>query len=156
AAHLPRSAATSPAGGAAGWPSATTPARLAPQLCLPLSAPLVSRRDRHPPSHRPALGLPGPRQGDRHLLVSHGRAGVVRAGRRAFRDSCHPSARRQRMTPTFDVLIQDFFCRRLIEQQGASPQTVVAYRDTFRLLLAYLPGRLRKPVTELALADLDA
>jgi site-specific recombinase XerD len=60
------------------------------------------------------------------------------------------------MTPTFDALIQDFFCRRLIEQQGASPQTIAAYRDTFRLLLAYLPGRLRKPMTELALADLDA
>jgi integrase/recombinase XerD len=60
------------------------------------------------------------------------------------------------MTPTFDILIQDFFCRRLIEQQGVSPQTVAAYRDTFRLLLAYLPGRLRKSVTELTLADLDA
>jgi integrase/recombinase XerD len=60
------------------------------------------------------------------------------------------------MTPTFDILIQDFFCRRLIEQQGASPQTVAAYRDTFRLLLAYLPGRLRKPMTEVTLADLDA
>jgi site-specific recombinase XerD len=60
------------------------------------------------------------------------------------------------MTPTFDILIQDFFCRRLIEQQGASPQTVAAYRDTFRLLLAYLPGRLHKPVTALALTDLDA
>jgi integrase/recombinase XerD len=60
------------------------------------------------------------------------------------------------MTPTFDTLIQDFFCRRLVEQQGASPRTVAAYRDTFRLLLAYLPGRLRKPITELTLADLDA
>jgi site-specific recombinase XerD len=60
------------------------------------------------------------------------------------------------MTPTFDILIQDFFCRRLIEQQGASPQTVAAYRDTFRLLLAYLPGQLHKPVTALALTDLDA
>jgi site-specific recombinase XerD len=60
------------------------------------------------------------------------------------------------MTPTFDTLVQDFFCRRLIEQQGVSPQTVAAYRDTFRLLLAYLPGWLGKPVTEFTLADLDA
>jgi site-specific recombinase XerD len=60
------------------------------------------------------------------------------------------------MTPTFDILIQDFFCRRLIQQQGVSPRTVEAYRDTFRLLLAYLPRRLRKPVTALALDDLDA
>jgi site-specific recombinase XerD len=60
------------------------------------------------------------------------------------------------MTPTFDILIQDFFCRRLIQQQAASPQTIAAYRDTFRLLLAYLPARLRKPVTALVLTDLDA
>jgi site-specific recombinase XerD len=60
------------------------------------------------------------------------------------------------MTPTFDILIQDFFCRRLIEQQGVSPRTVEAYRDTFRLLLAYLPKRLGKAMNDLTLADLDA
>ena len=60
------------------------------------------------------------------------------------------------MTPTFTTLVQDFFCRRLIQQQGVSPATVEAYRDTFRLLLAYLPQRLHKPVTSLDLADLDA
>ena len=60
------------------------------------------------------------------------------------------------MTPTFDTLVQDFFCRRLIEQQGVSPCTVEAYRDTFRLLLAYLPRRLGRPVPSLSLADLDA
>src|SRR3954447_23123229 len=60
------------------------------------------------------------------------------------------------MTPPFDILIQDFFCRRLIEQQGVSPRTVEAYRDTFRLLLAYLPQHLGKPVPALSLADLDA
>jgi integrase/recombinase XerD len=60
------------------------------------------------------------------------------------------------MTPTFDTLIQDFFCRQLIHQQGVSPRTVEAYRDTFRLLLAYLPQRLHKAMTDLSLADLDA
>ena len=50
------------------------------------------------------------------------------------------------MTPSFDTLVQDFFCRRLIEQQGVSPRTVEAYRDTFRLLLAFLPQHLGKPV----------
>jgi site-specific recombinase XerD len=60
------------------------------------------------------------------------------------------------MTPPFDILVQDFFCRRLLEQQGVSPRTVEAYRDTFRLLLAYLPRRLGKPVPALGLADLDA
>lgn len=60
------------------------------------------------------------------------------------------------MTPSFDTLVQDFFCRRLIEQQGVSPRTVEAYRDTFRLLLAYLPQHLGKPVPAIILADLDA
>src|SRR3954452_9004544 len=60
------------------------------------------------------------------------------------------------MTPSFDILVQDFFCRRLIEQQGVSPRTVEAYRDTFRLLLAYLPRHLGKPVPAIILADLDA
>ena len=60
------------------------------------------------------------------------------------------------MSPAFDTLIQDFFCRRLIEQQDVSPRTIEAYRDTFRLLLAYLPHRLGKPVPSLALWDLDA
>jgi site-specific recombinase XerD len=59
------------------------------------------------------------------------------------------------MTPSFDCLVQDFFCRQLIQQQGVSRHTVEAYRDTFRLLLAYLPGRLRKPLRELVLADLE-
>ncbi len=60
------------------------------------------------------------------------------------------------MTPPLDILVQDFFCRRLIEQQGASRRTIEAYRDAFRLLLAYLPGLLKKPVPELELSDLDA
>ena len=63
------------------------------------------------------------------------------AGQR-FEQFAAPDAGRCPMTPTFDILVQDFFCRRLIEQQGVSPRTVEAYRDTFRLLLAYLPQRL--------------
>jgi site-specific recombinase XerD len=60
------------------------------------------------------------------------------------------------MTPTFDALVQGFFSCRLIEQQGVSQRTVEAYRDTFVLLLAYLPGRLGKPLNGLVLSDLDA
>jgi site-specific recombinase XerD len=60
------------------------------------------------------------------------------------------------MTPPLDVLVQDFFCRRLIEQQGASQRTIEAYRDAFRLLLAYLPTRLKKPVPSRELSDFDA
>jgi integrase/recombinase XerD len=59
------------------------------------------------------------------------------------------------MTPPFDSLVRDFFYRRLIEQQGVSRCTIEAYRDTFRLLLDYLPRRIGKAVPSLCLEDLD-
>ena len=34
----------------------------------------------------------------------------------------------------FAALLQRFFAERLLQQQNASPRTIVAYRDTFRLL----------------------
>jgi len=33
--------------------------------------------------------------------------------------------------------LQAFFTERLITQRNASPQTIAAYRDTFRLLLRF-------------------
>ena len=33
--------------------------------------------------------------------------------------------------------LQAFFTERLITQRNASPRTIAAYRDTFRLLLAF-------------------
>ena len=100
--------------------------------------------------------LLGSRQSNRHLLVSDRCPGTPGPGRPALRAIQSSLDRRAIMSPTFDILIQDFFCRRLIQQQGVSPRTVEAYRDTFRLLLAYLPQRLRKPVPAIALVDLDA
>ena len=41
-------------------------------------------------------------------------------------------------------------------QRNASPHTIASYRDTFRLLLAFVQDRLRKPPTTVALEDLDA
>ena len=40
--------------------------------------------------------------------------------------------------------LQAFFTKRLINQRDASPHTVVAYRDTFRLLLAFTHQRTNK------------
>ena len=61
-----------------------------------------------------------------------------------------------RNPPDFANLVQDFFCERLVNQQNVSPHTVAGYRDSFRLLLAYV-GRLRKrSAGPLALQDLDA
>lgn len=61
-----------------------------------------------------------------------------------------------RSEPDFPTLLQQFFLDRLIQQRNASPQTVAAYRDTFRLLLQFAQRHLGKPPERLALADLDA
>ncbi|MCA1681003.1 MAG: tyrosine-type recombinase/integrase, partial [Actinobacteria bacterium] len=52
--------------------------------------------------------------------------------------------------------LQAFFTDRLIAQKDASPRTVAAYRDTFRLLLGFAESQTRKQPSELDLADLDA
>jgi site-specific recombinase XerD len=53
-------------------------------------------------------------------------------------------------------LLQTFFTQRLVAQQNASPHTVAAYRDTFRLLLAFAKEHTGIPPARLSLADLDA
>lgn len=53
-------------------------------------------------------------------------------------------------------LLEAFFTDRLCRQRQASPHTIGAYRDTFRLLLCFAGERLRKTPTQLELADLDA
>jgi len=58
--------------------------------------------------------------------------------------------------PTFAGLLQSFFTERLMGQRNASPHTIASYRDTFRLLLAFVQDRLRRPPTTVALEDLDA
>jgi integrase/recombinase XerD len=58
--------------------------------------------------------------------------------------------------PPFPLLVQQYFCQRLIAQRNASQRTVSSYRDTFRLLLGFAENRLHKIPTALALTDLDA
>jgi integrase/recombinase XerD len=53
-------------------------------------------------------------------------------------------------------VLQEFFTRRLISQRDASPATIAAYRDTFRLLLGFASARAGKAPSALSLADLDA
>jgi integrase/recombinase XerD len=53
-------------------------------------------------------------------------------------------------------LLEAFFSDRLQRQRNASPNTIAAYRDTFRLLLVFAQERLRKPPTALPLVELDA
>jgi integrase/recombinase XerD len=51
--------------------------------------------------------------------------------------------------------LQAFFTDRLLLQRNASAHTVAAYRDTFRLLLAFVQQRLAKPPSAISLEDLD-
>jgi len=56
----------------------------------------------------------------------------------------------------FPILLQRFFIERLMQQQQASPRTVVAYRDSFRLLLSFAHQRLGKRPSDIELEDLDS
>ena len=56
------------------------------------------------------------------------------------------------LAPTLEA----FFTDRLMHQRHASPNTVAAYRDTFRLLLSYLREATNKAPSKLDLQDLNA
>jgi integrase/recombinase XerD len=56
------------------------------------------------------------------------------------------------LAPTLEA----FFTERLCHQRQASPNTIAAYRDAWRLLLGYAQARTHKRPYELDLADLDA
>ena len=57
---------------------------------------------------------------------------------------------------TLPALLQTFFTDRLLRQRQASPHTIAAYRDTFRLLLRFADQELHKPATELRIEEIDA
>jgi len=52
--------------------------------------------------------------------------------------------------------LQAFFIHRLAQQRAASPHTVAAYRDTFRLLLSFCQQRTGRKPSDLSFDDLDA
>jgi site-specific recombinase XerD len=56
------------------------------------------------------------------------------------------------LAPTLEA----FFTERLMRQRQASPNTVAAYRDGWRLLLGFAASRIGKQPSELDVADLDA
>ena len=59
-------------------------------------------------------------------------------------------------TKTLLSLVQAFFQDYLAGQRGLSPNTILAYRDTLKLFLAFLAGRSGKPAAKLRLEDLKA
>jgi integrase/recombinase XerD len=52
--------------------------------------------------------------------------------------------------------MQAYFTDRMVAQRGASPNTIAAYCQTFRLLLAFAKDRTGKPPSKLDIAQLDA
>lgn len=56
------------------------------------------------------------------------------------------------LAPTLEA----YFTERLIRQRRASPHTIASYRDTFRLLLAYIHRTTGTPPSRLQITDLDA
>ncbi|KYK46216.1 integrase [Bradyrhizobium liaoningense] len=60
------------------------------------------------------------------------------------------------MIPSFPTLLQRFFVDHLRQQRAVSSSTVAAYRDAFKLLLAFAEKAIGKAPTDLALADLNA
>src|SRR5713226_589494 len=91
--------------------------------------------------------VPRPRQSHEYLLVLLGRTGADghrRPTLRSVRQGRRGSMTRTSLRPSFAVLLHDFFLRHLMVEKGASERTVEAYRDAFRLLLAYAEKRLKK------------
>lgn len=59
------------------------------------------------------------------------------------------------MTSTLAHFLQRFLGHYLPIQRGLAANTVLAYRDTLKLLLCYAADRLKKPIDTLCIADLD-
>ncbi len=56
----------------------------------------------------------------------------------------------------FSSLLQGFFTDRLLQQRNASPQTIAAYRDTFRLFFEYVEKQHKKSASQFTLNDLTS
>src|SRR5260370_6533749 len=67
------------------------------------------------------------------------------------------ASNRTRRTHMSDLapLIQGYFTRRLLLEQGAGPNTIACYRDTIRLLVSYICQQTGKQPARQSLADLD-
>ena len=97
------------------------------------------------------VDLPRSRRPGRHVLVPDRHPRAARPGGRT------PGGRdRGRTVTALAPVLQAFFTDRLIAQRQVSGHTVAAYRDTFRLLLAFAQARTGTAPCDLHLDDLDA
>ena len=53
-------------------------------------------------------------------------------------------------------ILEAFFTDRLVQQRHASPHTIAAYRDAWRLLIRFAAADLTTAPSKLKLSDLDA
>ncbi len=60
----------------------------------------------------------------------------------------------EQTTLSFAALVQRFFVEHLGQHRALSPRTIAAYRDTFRLLLAFAETSIGKAPSKVALTDL--
>jgi len=107
-----------------------------------------------------AQHLPRPLQAGKYLLVHRGRAGTAATRVGACRTiPCSERVSEGRCAMKTHALapyLQRFFTERLGTQLKASPNTIISYRDTFRVLLRYAAQQLKKAPTALQIADIDA
>ena len=101
----------------------------------------------------PAFHIPWPFRRHAYLLVHLCRAGTISTRHEVSR---WETARTGRVSSsTFPSLIQRFFTDRLLGQLGASPHTVAAYRDAFRMLLQFVTATLGRAPSKIRIEDLD-
>jgi integrase/recombinase XerD len=60
------------------------------------------------------------------------------------------------MSTLLAPILQYFFTEHLTSHKQVSPRTIVAYRDSFRLLLQFLKKKTGKQPSTLCVDDLDA
>jgi integrase/recombinase XerD len=64
--------------------------------------------------------------------------------------------RRDGKSVEFSILVRRFFSEYLLDQKNVSPETVLSYRDTFRILLVFFRERKNRDALSLRVEDLDA
>lgn len=57
---------------------------------------------------------------------------------------------------TIGPWLRRFLCEHIVTERNLAKNTQKSYRDTFRLLLPFISGKLRKPVDRLAVRDLTS
>src|SRR5487761_1221691 len=111
---------------------------------------MATIRREHRGTDRRTGDLPRPCQPSGHLLVPLRFPGAHGACRRPPRGSVR-SGPMSALAPA----LQADFTNRLIDQRAASPNTISAYKHTFRLLLAFASKRTAKRPVTLDIADVD-